>query len=90
VPERWQYAEAGISKLQLIKPLLILLNVLNFKIPTSPGLRILRVDLNPPSRIAFLKVPDSFYTRKLLTTKISNYEKEIGFYYCRAGYHACS
>ncbi len=40
---RWQYAEAGISKLQLVKPLYFLLNVLKFKLPATPGLRILRV-----------------------------------------------
>lgn len=44
------------------------------------------IELNPPSRIAFntafLKVPDSFYNSKLFTTKISDYEKEIGFNYC--------
>ncbi len=39
----WQYAEGGISKLQLIKPLHFLLNVQKFKLPTTPGLRILRV-----------------------------------------------
>lgn len=39
----WQYAEAGISKLQLVKLLQFLLNVQKFKLPTSPGLRILRV-----------------------------------------------
>ena len=39
----WQYAEAGISKLQLVKPLQFLINVQKFKTPTSPGLRILRV-----------------------------------------------
>jgi hypothetical protein len=44
--------------------------------------RIYLVELNPPSRIAVLKVPDSFYTRKLFILKISDYEKEIGFYYC--------
>ena len=43
VPNGWQYAEAGISKLQLIKPLQFLVNVQNLKLPTSPGLRILRV-----------------------------------------------
>ena len=42
----WQYAEAGISKLQLVKPLQFLLNVQKFKLPTSPGLRILRVERN--------------------------------------------
>jgi len=38
-----------------------------------------RVELNPLTRIAVLKVPDSFYTQKLLNTKISDDEKEIGF-----------
>ena len=38
-----QYAEAGFSKLQPVKPLRILVNVQKYKIPTSPGLRILRV-----------------------------------------------
>ena len=41
--QRRQYAEAGISELILIKPLEILIKVVNFKIPTSPGLRILHV-----------------------------------------------
>ncbi|WP_288019647.1 hypothetical protein [Tenuifilum sp.] len=36
------------------------------------------VELNPPSRVAVSKLPDSFYTPKLLTKKIE-YEKEIGF-----------
>ena len=39
----WQYAEAGISKLQLVKPLKIWVNVQKFKFTTIPGLRILRV-----------------------------------------------
>ena len=43
VSNGWQYAEAGISKLQLVKPLQFLINVQKFKLPTSPGLRILRV-----------------------------------------------
>ena len=51
---------------------------------------MLLVELNPPSRVAISKVPDSFYTSKLFTFKFSEYEKEIGFYYCRAGYSACS
>ena len=29
---------------------------------------------------SFLKVPDFFYSQELLTTKISDHEKEIGFY----------
>jgi len=52
-----------------------------FKLPLPPPLVILRVELNPPSRVAISKVPDFFYTRKLITTKIFDYEKEIGFYY---------
>lgn len=47
----------------------------------TQALNIPIVELNPPSRVAVSKVPDSFYTRKLLTTKIFDYEKEIGFYY---------
>jgi hypothetical protein len=43
MPNGWQYAEAGILKLQLIKPLQFLVNVQNLNLPTSPGLRILRV-----------------------------------------------
>jgi len=43
---------------------------------------LLCVELNPPTRIAVLKLPDSFYSQELFTTKISEYEKEIGFYYC--------
>ena len=43
----WQYAEAGISKLQLIKPLQFLVNVQNIELPTAPGLRILRVVRRP-------------------------------------------
>ncbi len=53
-------------------------------------LKIVSVELNPPSRVAIPKIPDSYYNSRLLTTKISNYEKEIGFYYCRAGHSACS
>ena len=48
------------------------------------------VELNPPSRIALLKVPDSFHNLNFLTNKISDYEKEIGFYHCRASHYACS
>jgi hypothetical protein len=47
----------------------------------KPFFAILRVELNPPARIAISKVPDSFYTQMLITKKI-DYEKEIGFYYC--------
>jgi len=36
------------------------------------------VELNPPTRIAVSKLPDSSYSQELLTTKISEYEKEIG------------
>ncbi|WP_423128097.1 hypothetical protein [Gaoshiqia sp. Z1-71] len=39
------------------------------------------IELNPPTRIAVLKVPDSFRTSRFLTIKISEYEKEIGFNY---------
>lgn len=39
----WQYAEAGISKLQLVKLLQFLLDEQRFKLPKSYGLRILRV-----------------------------------------------
>jgi hypothetical protein len=48
----------------------------------NPFGAILHVELNPPTRIAVLKLPDSFYNPRLFTTKISDYEKEIGFYYC--------
>jgi hypothetical protein len=48
----WQYAEAGISKLQLVKPLQFLLNVQKLKLPTSPGLRILRVGNWPYSIVS--------------------------------------
>ncbi len=44
--QRWQYAEAGTSELKLIKPLQFSLNVQKFKLPTSPGLRILRVGVS--------------------------------------------
>lgn len=54
---------------------LLLSEVHVFKI--EPG----NVELNPPVRLAVLKVPDSFYTQKLLTTKIYDYGKEIGFCY---------
>jgi len=50
--------------------------------PLSPRLPILAVELNPPARIAILKVLDFFYNSKLFTIKISDYEKEIGFYHC--------
>ena len=43
---------------------------------------VLIVELNPPARIAVLKVPDSSYTPEFFTNKISEYEKEIGFNYC--------
>ena len=46
----WQYAEAGISKLQPVKPLQFLINVQKFELATIPGLRILRVELNPARR----------------------------------------
>jgi hypothetical protein len=58
--------------------------------PEYSGLTIPHVELNPPSRIALLKVPDSFHNLNFLTNKISDYEKEIGFYHCRASHYACS
>jgi len=39
------------------------------------------VELNHPSQIAISKLPDSFDNSKLCTTKISDDEKGIGFYY---------
>jgi hypothetical protein len=57
-------------------------------------LTIPHVELNPPTRIAvrfsFQKYPIFSIIVRLLTTKINDYEKKIGFYHCRAGYHACS
>jgi hypothetical protein len=47
----------------------------------TPPCNMYRVELNPPSRVTLSKLPDSFYTPRLFTTKISDYEKEIGFYY---------
>jgi len=46
--------------------------------PLLPLYFIYIVELNPPTRIAVLKLPDSSYSQELLTTKISDYEKEIG------------
>ncbi|MFW6225109.1 MAG: hypothetical protein ACOC4B_02475 [Bacteroidota bacterium] len=43
----WQYAEAGISELKLIKTVQFLLNVQKFKLPTTPDLRVLRVTNRP-------------------------------------------
>ena len=60
----------------------IFLRATNARIPLKPACNIPCVELNPPTRIALLKVPDSFYNSKLFTTKISEYEKEIGFNYC--------
>ena len=52
------------------------------------------VELNPPSRIAvhycFQKYPIFSIIVRLFTTKIKDYEKEIGFCHCGAGNHACS
>jgi hypothetical protein len=42
---------------------------------------IVFVELNHPSQIAISKLPDSFDNSKLCTTKISDDEKGIGFYY---------
>jgi len=44
-------------------------------------LNIADVELNPPSRVAVVKVPDSFYNLKIIHIKIFDYEKEIGFNY---------
>ena len=52
------------------------------KFQCHPTLATPRVELNPPARVALSKLPDSFYTPRLFTTKISDHEKEIGFYYC--------
>ena len=52
------------------------------KFQHQPTLATPRVELNPPARVALSKLPDSFYTPRLFTTKISDHEKEIGFYYC--------
>jgi len=40
---------------------------------------LLCVELNPPSRVAVVKVPDSSYNLKIIHIKIFDYEKEIGF-----------
>ena len=84
------YETFGISKHFPIKLQLILIRAEALDNPLTAKCFIYDVELNPPSRIALLKVPDSFYTSKLFTNKISSNEKEIGFYHCRAGYCACS
>ena len=60
----------------------------------ASGCRLGGVELNPPSRIAvhycFQKYPIFSIIVRLFTTKIKDYEKEIGFYHCGAGNHACS
>ena len=58
--------------------------------PLKPLWQIHFVELNPPTRIALLKVPDSFYNLNFLTNKISDYEKEIRFSYCGASHHGFS
>ena len=60
----------------------------------KPACTIPCVELNPPTRIAirfsFQKYPIFSIIVRLLTTKINDYEKKIGFYHCRAGYRTCS
>ncbi len=41
----------------------------NARKPLNPNCLILCVELNPPMRIAILKIPDSFYNSKLFTLK---------------------
>jgi len=84
------WCRAGVRSYFPISLHRLFLRASNARKPLKPACTIPCIELNPPTRIALLKVPDSSYNSKLLTNKISDYEKEIGFYYCGTGYFTCS
>ena len=75
------YETFGISKRLPIKLQLLLIRAETLDKPLTAKCFIHDVELNPPQRIALLKVPGFFYYLRIFFTKFSDNEKETGFYY---------
>ena len=77
--QRWRYEILGISKLRTYQPTKSFFEGDTIGKPIKPQYFIPCVELNPPSRIAVLKLPDFFNSQELFTIKFLIIRKKPGF-----------
>jgi len=80
-------ADCGLHSCQVTRKLK---RATTIEFTTAPAIIFINCWTKSAFADSCLKLRDSFYTRRLFITKISEYEKEIWFYYGWAGSCACS